>query len=42
MAATPKHFLDLDVLPAATLRGILDEAARVKSAGRSTATAAGR
>ncbi len=35
-SATPKHFLDLDVLPAATLRDILDDAAKVKAAGRTT------
>ena len=33
MSLLPKHFLDLDVLPAATLRGILAEAAKVKAAG---------
>src|SRR4051812_31015184 len=33
MSLSPKHFLDLDVLPAATLRGILSEAAKVKAAG---------
>ena len=37
MTSVPKHFLDLDVLPAATLRGILNESVRVKAAGRSTA-----
>jgi ornithine carbamoyltransferase len=37
MTSAPKHFLDLDVLPAATLRGILTESARVKAAGRTTA-----
>src|SRR5579864_1671626 len=34
MAMAPKHFLDLDALPAATLRGILAESAKVKAAGR--------
>jgi ornithine carbamoyltransferase len=34
MASAPKHFLDLDALPATTLRGILDQAAAVKAAGR--------
>ncbi len=43
MTSVPKHFLDLDVLPAATLRGILNESVRVKAAGRSTpAPLAGR
>ena len=37
MASAPKHFLDLDVLPPETLRGILTESARVKAAGRTNA-----
>ena len=31
---TPRHFLDLSELPGATLRGILDDAARLKAEGR--------
>ena len=32
MSASPKHFLDLDLLPPATLRGILDSAKAMKAA----------
>lgn len=32
MSASPKHFLDLDLLPPATLRGILDLATAMKAA----------
>ena len=34
MSPQPKHFLDLDVLDAGTLRAILDSAARMKKSGR--------
>jgi ornithine carbamoyltransferase len=34
MTSAPNHFLDLDLLPAVTLRGILTEAAKLKSSGK--------
>ena len=34
MSLTPKHFLDLDVLDASTLRAIVDSAAAMKKSGR--------
>src|SRR4029077_17488326 len=36
MSLAPRHFLDIDALPAETLRGILAEATKVKNAGRDT------